>query len=351
MIVGVSEGGATKEGLQLAIDVSDEVFVFHDPRRTFHPKVYLAGGASRREMLVGSSNMTAGGLGWNHESSLWLSEVSTTISKPFTDASQWIADLLVQPMSCKRLDASLLNDLLSSADIRIGSEAAARRVPLNPNTPEDSDSIATGSVKGLFSAPAMVMRPLPKLPSTSIVPAVTSSPAVAPTGASAVPSATTTSPPTTLLPVSAAPVVRRWSRDLDNTAAQRVLGSSSNPTGNLRLTQAGHGLRHETYFYQDLFGGLPWAPTSGKVTEQEVLVDFDCVIGGTALGIVTLRISHDPGRISGQANVPSVLHWGPTLSAMLRGTNFVGQFISIERLADGSFRLTISAAPTGAFIA
>lgn len=347
MIVGVSEGGATKEGLQLAMDVSDEVFVFHDPRRTFHPKVYLAGGTSRRELLVGSSNMTAGGLGWNHESSLWLTEVGTTVSKPFTDASQWIVDLLVQPMSCKRLDASLLSDLLSSADIRIGSEASARRVSLNPDTPEDSDSVATGSVKGLFSAPAMVMRPLAKLPASSVVLPVTATPPSAP----AIPSATIVSPLTALPLVSAASVVRRWSRDLDNTAAQQVLSSSSNPTGNLRLTQAGHGLRHETYFYRDLFGGLPWTPTPGKITEQEVLVDFDSVIGGVALGIETLRISHDPSRISGQANVPSVLHWGSTLGAMMRGTNFVGQFITIERLADGSFRLAVGPAPTGPFIA
>lgn len=333
MIVGVSEGGATKEGLELAMDVSDDVFVFHDPRRTFHPKVYLARGASRRELLVGSSNMTAGGLGWNHESSLWLTEVGTTISKPFIDASQWITDLLVQPMSCKRLDAGLLGDLLSSADIRIGSEVAARRVPLNPDTPEDSDSVATGSVEGLFSAPAMVMRPLPKLPATPVAPPITATP----TGAPASPTPIVL-PSTTLPPVSAASVVRRWSRDLDNTAAQQVLSSSSNPTGNLRLTQAGHGLRHETYFYQDLFGGLPWAPTPGKTTEQEVLVDFDSVVGGVTLGIETLRISHDPSRISGQANVPSVLHWGPTLGAMMRGTNFVGQFITIERLADLTFR-------------
>lgn len=349
MVVGVSEGGATKEGLQLAMDVSDEVFVFHDPRRTFHPKVYLAWGTSRRELLVGSSNMTAGGLGWNHESSLWLSEDGTNISKPFTDAQQWIADLLVQPMSCRRLDPILLNDLLSSADIRIGSEDASRRVPINPDTPEDSDSIATGSVKGLFSAPAMVMRPLRSLPSRPTVPAATSRPATRSTGTSTVASATAA--PSTPLPASAALVVRRWSRELDNTAAQRVLSASSNPTGNLRLTQSGHGLRHETYFYQDLFGGLPWAPTPGKTTEQEVLVDFDCVIDGASLGIQTLRISHDPGRISGQANVPSVLHWGPRLGAILRGANFVGQFISIERLTDGSFRLAISTSPTGTFIA
>ena len=63
MVVGVSEGGATEEGLQLAMDLSDSAFVFHGPGRTFHPKVYSASGANQRELLVGSINLTAGGLG------------------------------------------------------------------------------------------------------------------------------------------------------------------------------------------------------------------------------------------------------------------------------------------------
>lgn len=346
LIVGVSEGGATKEGLQLAMDLSDDAFVFHDPRRTFHPKVYLASGSSRRELLVGSSNMTAGGLGWNHESSLWISERQPVASPPFIDASSWITDLRVQSMSCRRLDPNLLKDLLSSGDIKIGSEGAARRA--RSTEPEDSDSIATGSVKGLFSSPAMVMRPLPPLPGGSVrsIPSARGGAAAVPASAP-VPGA---SVPVSA-PASAASVLRRWSRDLDNTAAQRVISANSNPTGNLRLSQAGHGIQHQIYFYRDFFGGLPWAPTPGKPTEQEVLVDFDTVIDRRNLGVQTLRVSHDPQRVSGQSNVPSVLHWGRTVSAILRGANYVGHFVTIERLSDGTFRLTIDVAPTGPFIA
>src|SRR4051794_19699736 len=42
IILGVDEGGATREGLELALDLFDSVLVFHDPgTRTFHPKVYV----------------------------------------------------------------------------------------------------------------------------------------------------------------------------------------------------------------------------------------------------------------------------------------------------------------------
>ncbi len=347
IILGVSEGGATKEGLQLAIDLSDEAFVFHDPARTFHPKVYLATGATRREALVGSSNLTAGGLGWNYEASLWATEDAATPSTLFTDVEQWIIDLRVQSMSCKRLDAALLANLLASSDITIASEGAARRsVGTGVNAPEDSDSTSSGTVRGLFSAPAIQMRPLPPLPS-----------AARPTRqrrATAGSTSATPSVPPTPLPVTpsgaAATVLRRWFRDMDRTAAQQA-PAGTHPTGNLRLTQASHAIRHETYFFQDFFGGLPWSPSLQNASQQEVIVNFDCTVGGVSQGSLPVRISHNPARISGQANIPSVLHWGPTLGTLLRSTNYVGQFVTLERLAGGTFTLTISAAPTGPFIA
>jgi hypothetical protein len=342
LIVGVSEGGATKEGLELAMDLADEAFVFHHPGRTFHPKVYLATGVSQRELLVGSSNMTAGGLGWNHEASVWIRENDSTPSQAFSDAQGWITTLKLQPMSCKKLDVALLDALLASAELRIGTETSARRPRSLPDSPEDSDSSSVGSVGGLFSAPAIHMRPLSPLPSSTSK--------TAPPGSTTAAS-TPSTPSTTPAASSGSTVVRRWFRQLDNTAAQLVKGPRSNPTGNLRLTQSSHGIRHETYFYSDLFGGLPWAPTPTKATEQELIVDFDCFDDATHLGIEPLRISHDPTRISGQANVPSVLHWGRSLGARLRAGNYVGRYLTIERLADGTFRLTLSSSPSGPFIA
>src|SRR5436309_3293255 len=39
LIVGISEGGATRQGLELALELASDVYVFHDPTgRTFHPK-------------------------------------------------------------------------------------------------------------------------------------------------------------------------------------------------------------------------------------------------------------------------------------------------------------------------
>ena len=345
LIIGVSEGGATIEGLELSLALADRPYVFHHPGRTFHPKVYLLEGGTKRDLLVGSSNLTAGGLGWNHEASIWLSEDAPSPSEPFAEAKSWILDLKLQSMSCLPLNRDLIDQLLASSDLSIGSESRARRTASVPGAPEDSDGPATGNVSGLFSPPAMTMRQLPPIPATAGGGGGSSPSSVATSSSSSALAAGSTTTPTP------ATVTRRWFRQLDNTAAQVVRNPRSNPTGNLRLTQAGHGIRHESYFYRDFFNDLPWAPRLDRPTEQEVMVDFDCVIDGTNYGRLPIRLSHDLTRGAGQSNIPTLLHWGTVLAGVLRGTNYVGHYVTIEKRSDGSYGLTIDTAPVGAFMA
>jgi HKD family nuclease len=71
IILGIDEGGATRPGLMLALELATEAFVFHDPAGwTIHPKVYLGEGQRKAILFVGSSNATPGGLFGNYEASL-----------------------------------------------------------------------------------------------------------------------------------------------------------------------------------------------------------------------------------------------------------------------------------------
>ena len=71
IVLGVDEGGATKEGLELALALYDKAYVFHDPgSRTFHPKIYVVEGVSAATAVVGSSNTTKGGLYTNYEAAV-----------------------------------------------------------------------------------------------------------------------------------------------------------------------------------------------------------------------------------------------------------------------------------------
>lgn len=347
LVLGVSEGGATKEGLELALEIADHGYVFHDPRRTFHPKVYFASSPGKRSLLVGSSNLTAGGLSWNYESSLWVDwdedegkDVSDTVSS-------WFDDLVASSQACRPLTADLIAQMEASGDIVIGVESRARRVQKpKSDTPEDSDSSVTATLSGLFKPLLTGLRKLPGL-STKVAPL--NKPSTAPAAKAGQLPSDQSSSPQAHADESQPPdeaVVRRWFKELDNTAAQQVKSANSNPTGNLRLSQEDAPIDHKVYFRDDFFGGLPWTPTDGKESEQEVIVGFHTWIDGRDYGVQDLRISHDPRRIAGQGNVPTVLHWG-TIGKVLRETNYVGHFVSLERTESGDFNLIISPAPRG----
>jgi hypothetical protein len=72
--VGVDLGGTSIEGLQAlmsAVEGDGGIWVFHnETHSTFHPKVYLFSNPSRASLVVGSSNLTEGGLYANYEASL-----------------------------------------------------------------------------------------------------------------------------------------------------------------------------------------------------------------------------------------------------------------------------------------
>ena len=79
-------------------------------------------------------------------------------------------------------------------------------------------------------------------------------------------------------------------------------------------------------------------------------VSFIVEIDGEARGIHTLHVDHNPGFASNQRNRVTTLRWGDVLSHHMRHeTNHVDDYITLEALSDGSFRLIISSTPIGDF--
>jgi HKD family nuclease len=69
LITGIDHGGTSYEGLAESLRVFDRVVIVHDETigRTFHPKLYCLEGTDRATLVVGSSNVTGGGLATNYE--------------------------------------------------------------------------------------------------------------------------------------------------------------------------------------------------------------------------------------------------------------------------------------------
>ena len=76
IIAGIDHRGTSYEGLESllhAVSPSGRVVIFHNPTfRTFHPKIYLFKSSVAADMVVGSGNLTGGGLFANYEAGIRL---------------------------------------------------------------------------------------------------------------------------------------------------------------------------------------------------------------------------------------------------------------------------------------
>jgi hypothetical protein len=117
-ILGIDQKGTSKEALELALALFDEVYITQEAGITFHPKIYLFKGASAARAFIGSNNLTVGGTEKNFESAIDL-ELNLPTDGPVLSAIEaaW-TELL--PLSCPattKLDSAVLAGLISSGRV------------------------------------------------------------------------------------------------------------------------------------------------------------------------------------------------------------------------------------------
>jgi hypothetical protein len=339
LVLGLSEGGATRQGLEEALEAADSVHLFHDVSgRTFHPKVYLAESSEQTDLFVGSNNLTAGGVYYNYEAAISVSVATgdLAVAAVMTQVHAWFDVILADPACCRELTATNLPTLLANPVYRIGDEDQRRKAAGDePGAPEEVDAI-TPSVDeeqapffGRSQTPKKRSRHEPTgTPSTSAA-----APASIPGGSSAPPV-----PPVAAATVAAATM--RWSKKMLGTDAQQPPGANTKPTHNLRLSAAYHPIDISTYFRDDFFDQTDWHTDPSNSDLEYTMVDMEVSIHGVVRGTYEFRVDHDLDRVSDQGNVPTVLKWGP-LSDYMRHNDHVGDWVVLEKLDNGEYTLKI----------
>lgn len=334
MIVGIDEGGATQQGLRLALELFQVVHVLHEnDGGTYHPKAFLAYGPDIAYVLVGSNNLTLGGLFTNNEASL---ACELELEKPadrelFDQVLRWFELMRSDAGVCKLLTEDLLQTLIADTGYAIGDEDVPRTG--RPNTEEDYDGVTELPKQRLFT--------------TSVIPRKGRPPAISRAGFPAASARSGTvqrvpREPSLITGIGSQVPSEYWDKALTASDALHPPGGSSKITGVLRLNKADHDIDHKTYFRQQMFGSVLWAPeTSHGLTKEVAVVPFEVIIDGTNQGLQNLRIDYAPSREAKQSNVTTVLHWGTSLSSILRATDYTGARVIIERRTDGAFRLEI----------
>ena len=287
----------------------------------FHPKtMHVVRADGSVSALVGSANFTPHGLGQNVEAALILDsrmgDDAHAICSVAAATDRWHT-LLHRGVFQIHTDA----DIQALVDEGVINAPQPQREPA-PDQPAARDRSILGRLapgwtprRGGHAAPVPALIPPPPL----LPPAPTRRAAAQHFSA----------------------IACSWCKKLASSDAQQVK-AGTNPTGKLRLAQAGFPINHRTWFRNVLFADLQWTTRVDRQQNYEVAnVRFEVRVRGKSWAPLMLSVDHAPHRVAGQGNVPTVLSWGPDLGRELRKTNHIGDWVVITRDSAGHFALTI----------
>jgi HKD family nuclease len=338
LVVGVDLEGTSKEALEEILTLNINGYIFYQKEQpVFHPKIYLFEGAKEFKLIIGSSNLTRGGLFTNVESSVMI-EFNSSDKEGLTllaELKGYYKSLFdFSDPNLFKITANVIADFYSDGII---PDEATRRSYFHKKALTTSYQATTVTKKAVVQkrTTAKVPSSFPTKPRNA-GPRITTSPQ------------TSTIQSVTVLPIAnqAQPRLLVWQKlSLSQSDAQFV-PTGTNGTGNLKLSQARFKVNNAiidqtTYFRNQVFNNLTWVQTKpNNNSYEEAFCPFDVTILGNPIGRFTLKLSHDSVRIAGQGNTPTWLHWGNAILPFLQQTNITGRTLNLYQ-TNQSFSIEI----------
>jgi HKD family nuclease len=317
--IGIRNEITSVQGATRLLHLGVSLFVVDTAWRAvvFHPKLYLARGKNQARLVVGSANLTAGGLNNNIEASVAVdlalndaddNAVAQSIEKEFDALAHDYPKHVFAITSVSELDDLLANGRLD--------ERAARPLPLTMLATTPTGDLLPRiklKVKPLLTSPLQVVHAGAK-------PAPTAKPAVA------------APPPTAALGIAYELV---WqSKALTRSDLSLAAGKTTNIKASVSLDKgllpADVDQRH--YFRETVFSTLAWGPSTSK-TVEEAHANCHLIVKGVSQGVFNLRVAHTMGITSAtymQGNAMTRLGWGPA-RALVSRPDLVGRTLALYR--------------------
>lgn len=322
--IGFDLYGTSKNVLEELIRWDCNTFLTHNAlsRVTFHPKVYCIETDNSAQVIVGSNNLTEGGMYSNYE----ISSIATfQLPEDETEYQNYISKIhnLINPKdngTTKELSNELIQQLLIAGLIRSEKEArkySEKQKNYGPGRKKD--------IKNPFDAKPIAFPPL--LPKR-IRPNVSSN------------NYEESEDYSFLTDEQIPDGVIVWRKVLTASDASQVSGNT-NPVGGVRLTQADfkvNGIHiNQTQYFRQLFDDYDWEQKGRHYDQEHTFVPMRVRIESKDYGIIRFEISHKPSGEAGQGNYTTMLHWGSSFSKTVRGKNLKSWVFSIYETPDSEY--------------
>lgn len=312
--IGIRNDITTIQGARRLLDLGVALYTVDTGTRRviYHPKIYLVRGTQYAKLIVGSANLTPGGLNNNIEAGIVIEcdlgnttdrELVESIEASFDAAQAEHPDNIIQITTTAQLDAQheigLLLDEMAASPPRPCSSGTS---PSNDTTPRIKLKIAP-----IFSSITAAKRAAKK----AVAKAAAAPAAILLAKGKAAPAQQGEEQG----PTEGVELELVWQskelkrRDLNIPEE----GRNTNPTGSINLDKGRlpEDVDHRHYFREEVFDSLDWSPSTSTV--DEAFARFQIVIRGVDYGAFDLRIAHTTStntRSYEQRNAMTRLSWG-----------------------------------------
>lgn len=319
IFVGIRNGVTTVQSIQMALEIGCETYMVDTGtrQRIFHPKLYYARSAARAKLLLGSANLTMGGLRTNIEASV-LQEFATAADAAFLGDLEGKLDAMIADYPehvILATDAAQLADLQRAG--RLIDER--KRRPPEPAGSSADRTLDTVPKMPLHTNPVNVARPAPP-PVPPVAPAA---------------------------PVARERLEQVWeSNGLTRRHLNIPTGANTNPTGSMLLgVGAWDDIDQRHYFRDEVFVALDWkpdpAPPRAHIERAEVVMRL--IVKDVDYGERTLQLSHNTRTDTAayeQRNSMTGLHWGDA-KPLVAHEDLLGRVLKLYRETDDPARFTL----------
>ena len=299
IVAGIRNGITSVQGLRKCLEIGCVTYVVDTGSRDvlFHPKVYLSRNSSEARLVVGSANLTLGGLNSNVEASLYF-EIDLSNkddSLLFADIEAKIDRMIKEfPKNIFKVNSlAVLQELFDSGRLVDESERQSPGI------------VGTSRRRDLDFVPRM---DLEKSSIAGFRPR--------PFGKGVGQGRRIQSPRAADSKVQGRPTLVWQSKELKRRHLTIPTGSKTNPTGSMLFGKgATDGIDQRHYFRDQVFAELDWQFDSQSRTKhfERAKGRFRLVICDIDYGVFTLRLSHNSRtdtKSYQQHNSMTHLHWG-----------------------------------------
>ena len=318
-VVGIDQKLTSIQGLALLMPLCDEIYVYHseNPMQTFHPKAYaFVKEGEKSIVLIGSNNLTSGGLYTNYEfGSCHEYNLRDKSQMQHFNEFKKAFEFYSTPSKCsKNLYEELLKKMVEAGHYLSDEKKEIKRVFSKTGEMVVSEKLFGSEV---FKAPRIQPVQSKLVGETSKTPEELGELLIIPS-----------LPKGNLV----------WEKQL-NKSDILIAEGKTNPTGGLRLTQAkwideGRVIDQTKYFREKLFGSFEWTEIKQNPKVDVANILFNVTILGEEIGTHLLRVRHKPSGEAEQGNYTTSISWGE-ISSFITKQNLTNKKLKMYSPKEG----------------